>query len=195
MKLPKFWKLAFLVGAVLAVGCSSRRALVGSSARIFYSDARSVSLISPRENTFLAEENQHLSGNFGDRSFSAESWMLLSDSIIHVMLFGNIGNTIAELVYTEDSISFRSSVMDARKIKPEYILADIQFCYYPKEALERNFSSAGFSFVEERRGNVLTRKLQENETPILRMERTANRIFLKNELRNYSYSIEFEKLP
>lgn len=144
MKLPKFWKLAFLVGAVLAAGCSSHRALAGSSARIFYSDARSVSLIPPWENTFLTEENQHLSGTFGDRNFSGESWMLLSDSVIHVMLFGNIGNTLAELVYTKDSVSFESSVMDVKKVKPEYILADIQFCYYPKEVLERNFSSAFF---------------------------------------------------
>ncbi len=191
----EFWKLALLACALVAVGCSSQRALAGSSARIFYSDARSVPLIPPWENTLFTEENQHLSGTFGDRNFSGESWMLLSDSTIHVMLFGNIGNTLAELVYTKDSVSFESSVMDVKKVKPEYILADIQFCYYPKEVLERNFSAAGFSFVEERRGKVLTRKLLENGTTILRMERTANRIFLKNELRDYSYSIEFENLP
>ncbi len=195
MKLSRFWKQAFLVGAVFVAGCSSQRSLVGSSARIFYSDERSVPLISPRENTLFTEENQHLSGTFGDRSFSAESWMLLNDSVIHVMLFGNIGNTLAELVYTKDSVSFESSVMDVSKVKPEYILADIQFCYYSKEVLERNFSAAGFSFVEERERDVLTRKLLENGRPILRMERTANRISLKNELRNYSYLIEFEKLP
>lgn len=196
MNLSKFRKLFFLlVGALLVVGCSSERAFVGNSARIFYSDERSVPLISPEKNSFSVEENQHVSGRFGDRSFSAESWMRINDSTIHLMIFGNIGNTLAELVYTEDSVSFKSSLIDGEKIKPEYILADIQFCYYPREVLERHFRNAGFSFVEERQGDVLTRKLLENETLILKMEKTAKRILLKNELRNYSYSIEFEKLP
>lgn len=84
--------------------------------------------------------------------------------------------------------------MDAEKIKPEYILSDIQFCYYPKEALERNFSNAGFSFVEENRGNVLVRKLFDGNLPILEMERTEKKISLKNDLRHYSYAIEFERL-
>lgn len=195
MKFFKSRKLLFLVGALLAVGCSSERAVVGSSVRIFYSDAHFVSLISPEENSFFTEENQHVSGSFGNKNFSAESWMRLSDSAIHLMLFGNLGNTLAELIYTKDSVSFKSTLLDAKRIKPEYILADVQFCYYPKEILERSFRDAGFSFVEEDRGNVLTRKLLENETLILKMEKTANRILLKNELRNYSYSIEFEKLP
>ncbi len=194
MKFSKCWKLLFLVGAVLAVGCSSKRAFVGSSARVFYSDTRFVSLISPQENSFFTEENQHVSGNFGNRNFSAESWMRLNDSTIHLMLFGNLGNTLAELIYTKDSVSFKSSLLDVKKIKPEYILADIQFCYYPKEILERHFRDAGFSFVEEKREDVLIRKLLENGTLILEMEKKANRILLKNELRNYSYSIEFEKL-
>ena len=110
------------------------------------------------------------------------------------MLFGDFGNTIAELIYTEDSIHFESSWMDVKKIGPEYILSDIQFCYYPKEALERNFSKAGFSFVEEKRENVLVRKLFERGVPILEMERTEKKISLKNELRHYAYSIEFERL-
>lgn len=195
MNLSKFRKLFFLlVGALLVVGCSSERAFVGNSARIFYSDERSVPLISPEKNSFSVEENQHVSGRFGDRSFSAESWMRINDSTIHLMIFGNIGNTLAELVYTEGSVSFKSSLIDGEKIKPEYILADIQFCYYPKEALERNFLPAGFSFVERRQGNVQVRELLENGRLILKMERTSSRIFLKNELRNYSYSIEFERL-
>ncbi len=195
MKFFKSRKLLFLVGALLAVSCSSERAFIGSSARIFYSDAHFVSLISPQENSFFTEENQHILGTFGNRSFSAESWMRLNDSTIHLMLFGNLGNTLAELIYTKDSVSFKSSLLDVKKIKPEYILADVQFCYYPREVLERHFQAAGFSFVEENRENVLTRKLLENETLILKMEKTAKSILLKNELRNYSYSIEFEKLP
>lgn len=195
MNFFKSRKLLFLVGALLAVGCSSERAFVGSSAQIFYSDTRFVSLISPQENSLFTEENQHISGTFGDRSFSAESWMRLNDSAIHLMLFGSLGNTLAELIYTKDSVSFKSSLFDGKKIKPEYILADVQFCYYPREVLERHFRNVGFSFVEERQGDVLTRKLLENETLILKMEKTAKRILLKNELRNYSYSIEFEKLP
>lgn len=187
-------KSLFLIGAVLAIACSPRRDFVKGGEKIFYSDGRFVHLISPAENSLSTEENQRVSGAFGNRKFSSDAWMLLNDSTIHLILFGDFGNTVAELVYTGDSVHFKSPWMDAEKIKPEYILSDIQFCYYPKEALEKNFSDAGFSFVEENRGNVLVRKLFDGNLPILEMERTEKKISLKNDLRHYSYAIEFERL-
>jgi hypothetical protein len=74
-------------------------------------------------------------------------------------------------------------------MKPEYIIADIQFCYYPARVLEKNFRAAGFTFAENQKDGVLNRTLSDGNSLILKMEKSGNQILLENVLRHYSYQI------
>lgn len=180
------------LGAVVLTACTSHSAVAGNSAKIYYSDARYIQLIEPQNSGISVEENQLMTGSYGEKKFSGESWMLLNDTTVHMMLFSSMGNTIAELVYTKDSLAFNSKWMNAEKMKPEYIIADIQFCYYPASVLQKNFDAAGFTFVESQDGDVLHRTLFDGKTAILKMEKRGNKIVLQNLLRHYSYQIESE---
>lgn len=187
---PSLLKIGLFGILSLAISCASRSALVSDRHPVFYSDLHFVHLIDPAKNPTRIEERQNMTGYYGERKFSAESWMLIDSLSIRLMLFGAMGNTIAEVAYTKDSICFESRWMDAQKVKPEYILADVQFCYYPAEVLKENFRSAKLEFSETRENERIVRTLSENGRVILRMEKVGNRISLKNELRNYGYQIE-----
>lgn len=185
-------KLAPVLLAFALSACTSHSVVAKNAAKVYYSDSRYIQLIDPQESKIAVEENQQMTGSYGEKKFSGESWMLLNDTTVHMMLFSSMGNTIAELVYTKDSLAFNSKWMNAEKMKPEYIVADIQFCYYPAQVLEKNFRAAGFSFVENQQGEVLFRTLSDGETLILKMEKNGNKIFLENVLRHYSYQIVSE---
>lgn len=191
MNLRSFLFKIGLLGAVsLVLSCASRSSFVSDQYPVYYSDLHFVHLIDPAKNPTKIEERQNMTGAYGDKKFSAESWMLLDSASMRIMLFSSMGNTLAEISYTQDSITFESRWMDAKKIKPEYILADIQFCYYPTNVLKENFERADLEFSEVELSDRKVRTLSESGREILRMEKIGNRISLKNELRKYSYQVE-----
>lgn len=182
-----------VLGLLLISSCATHSASSGNLARVYYSDSRYVHLLSPESFQNSVEEKQHIAATYGERKFSAESWMLLNDSLVHLMVFSPVGSVIAEIVYTEDSLFMESRWMDAQKVKPEYVVADIQFCYYPANALKENFRAAGLEFDESAEGNATVRTLSENGELLMKMERLDGVLSLENFLRHYSYRMESEK--
>ncbi len=210
----KFFALAcWIVCAAFFVSCH-HTLVKPNSVAIYYSDSKSVSLLSTSAMVGSIDEAQHLIGSFGQslasgassadsaKEFSGDVWVRANDSILSITLFGGFGMTIAELTYANDSVSFASSVIDAEKMKPEYVLADFQACFYPFEALRENFEKSGFVFSEKRTEPAATegiasvkpspdfeRVLTDDGKVILRIVRKANEIDLVNELRHYKYHI------
>lgn len=186
------FKSLAVCGVFAFLSCASRTAVGLDSFQVYYSDSKAVPLVNPQKNTETIEENLHISAVYGDKKFSSDAWMRLDDSTVHMMVFSSMGNVIAEIVCTGDSLSMHSKWMDVKKVKPEYVVADIQFCYYPTGVLKENFHSSGFSFEEVRDGEKLTRTLSENGNLILKMEKNGKQLVLENFLRRYSYRIMAE---
>jgi hypothetical protein len=179
-----------------------------NSAAIYYSDSKYINLLPTTAMEGSIDGIQHLDGTFSKSfsqensnadtsttAFSGEVWVRANDSILSITLMGSFGVTIAELTYANDSVSFASSVIDVEKMKPEYVLADFQACFYPFEALQKNFDKNGFDFDELRTAGSgepppdFERTLTDNGNVILRIVRKANEIDLVNELRHYKYHI------
>ncbi len=179
-----------------------------NSAAIYYSDSKYINLLPTTAMDGSIDGIQHLDGSFAkmptkensnaDTStteFSGEVWVRANDSILSITLMGSFGVTIAELTYANDSVSFASSVIDVEKMKPEYVLSDFQACFYPFDALHKNFEKFGFDFDELRTAGSgepppdFERTLTDNGKVILRIVRKANEIYLVNELRHYKYHI------
>lgn len=160
---------------------------------IYYTDERSVQLLPTESMQGSIDMMQHLEGRFvkgaDTTSFEGDTWVLANDTILSIHLFSPFGTTVAELAYAKDSIVFKSSFMDAEKLKPEYVLADFQVCFYPYEALQKNFKKNGFNFVETSNGKNFERTLYENGRMILMVKKTGNEIRFSNKLRNYMYLI------
>ena len=161
---------------------------------VYYSNSRAVELLPTSAMTTSMDMAQHLEGTFikddgSETSFDGDTWVRANDSILSVFLFSGFGTTIAELTYAGDSVVFESSVMDVKKMKAEYVLADLQVCFYPFEALKKNFEGAGFVFEQELDGDDFVRTLSENGTTIMNVQKKGSEILLVNELRRYRYHI------
>jgi len=188
-----FTLIACFCSCLLLAGCHKSLVKPGS-APVFYSDSRSVELLPTTAMKTPMDMPQHLEGTFikadgSETHFDGDTWVRANDSILTVILFGGFGTTIAELTYVGDSVSFESSVMDVNKMKAEYVLADLQVCFYPFEALKENFEQSGFGFSEEKNGDDFVRTLSESGKTILKVEKKGSEINLVNELRRYKYHI------
>ncbi len=193
----KFTLLLFLVAhALFLFGCHNAREVPGTSP-IYYSDKRAVSLLPTSSMTRSIDMPQRIEGRFtgpdgSTDSFEADSWVRANDSVLSITLFTGFGTTLGEITYAHDSLKAESSVMDVSKFKTEYMVADFQVCFYPFEALQKNFESVGFAFSETRTGNAPTdfvRTLSENGKLILTATRQGGELNLVNHLRSYSYHI------
>ena len=145
--------------------------------------------------TLRIDMPQRIEGNFvkpdgSNDSFEADSWVRANDSVLSITLFTGFGTTLGEITYASDSVKAESSVMDVAKLKTEYLVADFQICFYPFDALRKNFEQAGFVFSETRSGDAdFVRTLSDNGKTILTARKSGREIHLENVLRRYSYHI------
>ena len=170
---------------------------VPGTSPVFYSDGHAVSLLPTSSMTEGIDMPQRIEGRFvkpdgSTDSFEADSWVRANDSVLSITLFTGFGTTLGEITYARDSVKAESSVMDVAKIKTEYLIADFQICFYPFDALRKNFEQAGYAFTETRSGAGNTdyvRTLADNGKTLLTARKSGTEIHLENVLRGYSYHI------
>lgn len=190
------WQSLLAFFMLLLVACYHAHHVPGT-APVYYSDGRAVSLLPTAAMTRGIDMPQRIEGKFekpdgSSDSFEADSWVRANDSVLSITLFTGFGTTLGEITYARDSVKAESSVMNVAKFKTEYLVADFQICFYPFEALRKNFEQAGFAFTENRprAGNGdFVRTLSENGKVILTATKKGSELTLVNELRRYSYHI------
>lgn len=181
--------LAHIVALSLFLCCCHNNQNRLSTEPVYYTDDTFVHLLDISGNRISMDAPQHIDGRYGEKEFSMDAWMRVNDSLLSLVLFSSFGNTLAEVTYTRDSIQFNSTVMDMGKIKAEYIVADIQLCYYDMAVLKPHFESYGFTLTETTDEGTIIRKLSKGNTDILTIRKTGNTIELNNSLRHYSYTV------
>ena len=188
--------ILFCATLFLLVACHNMHQVPGTSP-VFYSDGNAVSLLPTSSMTEGIDMPQRIEGRFvkpdgSTDSFEADSWVRANDSVLSITLFTGFGTTLGEITYARDSVKAESSVMDVAKIKTEYLIADFQICFYPFDALRKNFEQAGYVFTETRSGAGNTdyvRTLADNGKTLLTARKSGTEIHLENVLRGYSYHI------
>ena len=186
--------ILFCATLLLLVACHNTHQVPGTSP-VFYSDGRAVSLLPTSAMTLRIDMPQRIEGNFvkpdgSNDSFEADSWVRANDSVLSITLFTGFGTSLGEITYDSYSVKAESSVMDVAKLKTEYLVADFQICFYPFDALRKNFEQAGFAFSETRSGDAdFVRTLSDNGKTILTARKSGREIHLENVLRRYSYHI------
>lgn len=184
----KLVKLILPVFCVFMIACHNSNVSVSTSP-VYYTDDSAIQLPPLSSNKVTIDAPQHIEGTYGEKTFSMDGWMRMNDTLLNVILFSSFGNTLAEIKFTRDSISFESSMMDSKKFKAEYIIADIQLCFFEMSVLKPHFDSYGFTLTESREGNVTVRQLSKDGTKILTVEKNGDTTKLVNTLRNYTYTI------
>jgi hypothetical protein len=105
-------------------------------------------------------------------------------------VFHDFGSGLGELVYREGMVSFSSPVFPA-SLKPEYIVADFQLCFYGINAVSRALDEAGLRLDAEIYGNGHEiRRVMDGKKIIIEIEKTTGAVRYINKLRGYAYTLE-----
>lgn len=143
--------------------------------------------------------NQALKGSFKDTEQKFNLILENSSQETKVIGLTNFGNRLFMVNYDCNKVKVEMSPIlkmapNIKKLKPEYILADIQLVYWPLEEIQKNLSD-NLKIKEISKDNQTKRILFEGEKPIIEIVFSAqdilkSKIYYHHLERGYSYSIE-----
>jgi hypothetical protein len=128
---------------------------------------------------------QRISASWQGRDYFFNAWVKADEAGMEMTLLNDLGVSMGELSYRDGLLSFSSPVFP-KSLKPEYIVADFQLCFYNTPALRQAIEDCGLSF--ETSGN--SRRILEGKNVILEIEKNQSTVRLINHLRGYTYTLE-----
>jgi len=142
------------------------------------------------------DSHQMVSASFKDKDYFLNAWVKADATELNMTIINELGANMGELSYRNGAASFSSPVF-SMPFKPEYIIADFQFCFYQARALFQSLKYCDLFFEEIKTNrfedtwtyrNIL---LWDHKTVIIRIEKKSrNVIELVNHLREYAYTLE-----
>jgi hypothetical protein len=174
--------------------CASSKGLNASLAPVYVGVRGMYRLLPPENIESPMDMVQRISGAYGKQEMIMEAWVKADETQILITLLSSFGNTLGELVFRGEDILFSSDFFPP-SVKPEYIAADFQFCFYRADVLEKALAGAGLTFTIDRRidndGEYLeTRTIIEDGEEIITIEKNAAMVRYTNHLRGYVYTLE-----
>jgi len=128
---------------------------------------------------------QQISASYKDMEYFINAWVKADETGMEMILLNELGAHMGELSYRNGQVSFSSPVFPS-SMKPEYIIADFQLCFYNAMALRKALEACGLSFEDT--GN--SRRIFQGKTLIIEVEKSRNTVKLVNHLRGYTYTLE-----
>jgi hypothetical protein len=128
---------------------------------------------------------QLFSAAYDKQEFQVNALVIADGTGMNMTLFNELGANMGELSWRNGEIYFSSSVFP-KSLKPEYIIADFQLCFYESAALAKALKDCGL--VLEDTGGL--RRVLKGKTVIMEIEKNMNSVKITNHLRGYSYSLE-----
>ena len=128
---------------------------------------------------------QYISASFRGSDFLFASWVKADETAVEITLLNEMGTGMGELSYSGGSIAFSSAVFPA-SVKPEYIIADFQLCFYSVPLLARALKDCGLTLE----ASETTRRILKGKNLVYEIEKKAGEVKLTNYLRGYSYTLE-----
>jgi len=132
---------------------------------------------------------QFLSAEFRGQNYFFNAWVKANENAIEMTFFNELGASMGELSYRNGAVNFSSTVIPSyviKSIKPEYIIADFQLCFYDPFLLDMSLKDCGL-ILETKDGS---RRILNGNEVIIDIKKTKNTVELVNHLRRYSYALE-----
>jgi hypothetical protein len=128
---------------------------------------------------------QRISASWQGNDYSFNAWVKADKTGMEMTLLNELGVSMGELSYQNGFVSLSSAIFP-KSLKPEYIVADFQLCFYNITALSNALKNCGL--VLENTGNI--RRIYKGEIIIIEIEKNRNAVKLVNHLRGYEYALE-----
>ena len=151
---------------------------------IWLTDSYKYILLPPEDIEYPLDSHQLISASYGNNDYYLNAWVKADATGMNITMINELGANMGELSYRDGAVSF-SSAMFPPSLRPEYIIADFQLCFYKASALRQALENHGLSFEEE-----AGRRILEGKNVIIEIEKSQNTITLINHLRGYAYTLE-----
>ncbi|MDA3810728.1 MAG: DUF3261 domain-containing protein [Spirochaetaceae bacterium] len=186
----KLWLILCLFSLFIFVSCrTTSRQISYENKSLFLTDDHIVNILPAKDFKENLELMQIIDGEYNGQKYLIQTIVLLNSTEISVIAFSALGNTIYDLQYKNDDIIY-NTVIDATGKSAAYMVADIQFCYYPVEKIREMLEDAGLILDSYKNDRGWVRKIYNGDEEIISIKREGNFIEYNNLLRNYKYSIE-----
>jgi hypothetical protein len=128
---------------------------------------------------------QQISASYQDQDYLLNAWVKADASGVDMILLNELGAHIGEISYRDGTVALFSPLFP-KSMKPEYIIADFQLCFYNALLLQRALKSCGLSLEY----TETYRRVLQGKTVIIEIERNPGLVRLVNHLRGYAYALE-----
>jgi hypothetical protein len=179
------------LGALLSLlACRSAPGALegGPPRRVHLTDRASVALLPPSALGGSLEAHQLIEGSYGGQTYYLEAYVRADRERLLMLAFNSFGARLFEIEQTERTVRFSPGLLP-EGVKPEYILADFQLCFFPAAALRRSLGPAGLRLEERREDGELLRTVRSGAGVIIQIRRGAGELRYRNLLRGYQYVV------
>ncbi|MCR5724049.1 MAG: DUF3261 domain-containing protein [Treponema sp.] len=185
MKLVRFTLVLF--AALSFFSCASTRTRAENAVHL--TDRKAISLLAPSAISQPVDCVQTITADFRGKQITAQCLLLADESQIFMTVLNEFGTTIASLIYNADGAFLESSLFPRQDFS-QYIIFDIQLCYYKSEALRQALAAAGLRFELHNASDAREiRSVFDGKTEIIRIEKDSGSIQCTNLLRGYQYTL------
>lgn len=159
---------------------------------VYLTDSAVYTLLPPSDIDVPLDNHQRITGTYGKQEFSFDAWVMADSREVVMAFFTGMGTGLGELSFNEEGVTVSSAVFPST-LKPEYIIADFQLCFYRSDAVSRVLENRGLKFLVEQRGDgetVETRIVSDGKNNIVEIEKRKTSVRFTNHLRGYRYTLE-----
>jgi hypothetical protein len=173
----------------LLAACAGLPPPSGAPHPVYITDTRAISLLPPSAGNQERSIHQAVEGYFGNTAVSFEGFVRMDRNEIIMIAMTPFGSGVYEIMYDGQKATVTGGMLPAGA-KPEYMVADFQFCYFPADAVYRNVAAAGLNFRESTTASGWRRIIEDQGQVVMEVQRAGNELSFTNHLRHYGYIIK-----
>jgi hypothetical protein len=134
---------------------------------------------------------QYISISYGDQDYYFNAWVQADETGMEMTLFNDLGAAMGELSYRDGFVQFSSPLFPS-SLKPEYIVADFQLCFYDPLLLSKALKNCGLALetAPSDAGDGTVRRILKGKNTIIRIEKEPDAVKIHNILRGYTYTLK-----
>jgi hypothetical protein len=134
---------------------------------------------------------QYISVSYGGQDYYFNAWVQADETGMEMTLFNELGAAMGELSYREGFVEFSSPVFPG-SLKPEYIVADFQLCFYDPLMLSKALKDCGLVLetAPSDAGDGTVRRILKRKNTIIRIEKEQDAVKIYNNIRGYTYTLK-----
>ena len=192
-------RFVFLTVLIL-ISIGSCASVVGEKRpHVYLTNSAKYVLISPAGIKKPMDMAQYISASYGGQDYYFNAWVKADETGMDIVLFNELGSSMGDLFYRDGVVDISSNVFPA-SLKPEYIIADFQLCFYDPVLLKQALKACGLTLEtrgEAQPGYVRSsvpgvRRILKGKNLIIEIEETRDAVKFVNHLREYTYTLQGE---